>query len=180
MNFTIDNWRLVKAGTTQTQRKLFFNLQRERQKLERYGGEASPKQLASALNVAEEEVVTMLERLNGGETSLDTSRGAREHDRALGDMLSDMPVRRPDVRVETSEFARRLQDKMELFAHTLRGRELEILRRRLLSEEPETLAHLAVGFGVTRERAGQLEGQLKKRIRTYLTKELGDSLEQRS
>jgi RNA polymerase sigma-32 factor len=176
LKFSIDNWRLVKAGTTQPQRRLFFNLPRERQKFERLGVEASPRQLALVLNVKEAEVVTMLERLGGDETSLEAPRGARGHDGALGETLSDASARRPDVRVETSEFAQRVQRSLRVFAETLRGRDLEILRRRLWSEEPETLAQLAAGFGVTRERTRQLEGQLKKRIRAYLTKELGDSL----
>ena len=178
LKFTIDNWRLVKVGTTEAQRKLFFNLHRERHKLERNGLEVDAKQLASALDVKEEEVVAMLGRFGGGDSSLDTPRSAPEHGtRTFIEFLSDAPALQPDVQVETGEFARSLQQTLRVFGLSLRGRELAIFQRRLLSEEPESLADLAAGFGVTRERARQLEQRLKRRIGVYLKGRLGDSLD---
>jgi RNA polymerase sigma-32 factor len=178
LKFTIDNWRLVKAGTTQPQRKLFFGLHRERRKLESSGVEADIQQLAAALDVKETHVVGMLERFAGGEISLDTPRSPGERgSKAIGDALSEASALRPDVRVETSEFSRRVRAELKIFGCSLRGRELAIFRRRLVSEEPETLTQLAVGFGVTRERTRQLEQGLKKKLRDYLREQLGDALE---
>jgi RNA polymerase sigma-32 factor len=157
---------------------MFFGLHREQQKLERNGVEADTKQLASALAVKEEHVVAMLEKSGGGEISLDAPRSSGERgSRTIGDSLSDVSALRPDVRVETSEFARRLQVVLKLFGRSLQGRELHIFRQRLVSEEPVSLAHLAVGFGVTRERTRQLEHRLKGQIRDYLKQQLGDALE---
>jgi RNA polymerase sigma-32 factor len=177
LKFTLDNWRLVKAGTTQTQRKLFFSLRKERNKLERMGIEATPKQLASTLRVKESDVVSMLERFAGGETSLDAPLSSRGPEtRTIGDSLRAASALRPDLRVEAAEFSRILRQKLEVFGDTLEGRESDVFWQRLLSEEPVTLAHLAADFGVTRERTRQVEKRLKGRIRDYLKQELGDAL----
>src|SRR5437899_1132427 len=70
LKFLIDNWGLVKVGTSQAQRRLFFNLQKARRKLEHQGIEPDAKQLAILLDVNEGDVVAMIERMAGGETSL--------------------------------------------------------------------------------------------------------------
>ena len=71
LKFIMDNWKLVKIGTTQSQRKLFYNLKREKEKLRALGYEPGPKLLAEVLQVREEEVVEMEQRLGGWELSLD-------------------------------------------------------------------------------------------------------------
>lgn len=178
LKYTLDNWRLVKAGTTEIQRRLFFTLRKQRDELERRGIEASSQNLSAALNAKEKDVVMMLERIGGAETSLDVPRGAPGHESwSLMETLGDAPAVQPDVRLENADFAWRLQERLKVFANTLEGRELEIFRRRLLSDEPETLAALAVDFGVSRERTRQLEERLKARIRLELTKGLGDALQ---
>jgi RNA polymerase sigma-32 factor len=174
--FTMNNWGLVKVGTTQAQRKLFFGLRKERDRLELSGGEADTRELASRLRVKESEVVAMLERFAGGETSLDTPAKSQDAGAStLGDLLSDASASGPDERVEDAEFSQVLRAKLEVFGATLRGRDAQIFRRRLLSDEPMTLRQLAAKFGVTRERTRQLEGRLKGRIRTYLQAELKDA-----
>jgi len=176
--FTMNNWGLVKVGTTQAQRKLFFGLRKERDRLELTGAEADPRELASRLGVKESEVLAMLERFAGGETSLDAP--ARSYDAGaatLGDLLSDPSALGPDERVEDAQFGEVLRAKLEAFGATLEGREAKIFRQRLLSDEPMKLRQLASQFGVTRERARQLEGRLKGRLRAYLRDELGDQVE---
>jgi RNA polymerase sigma-32 factor len=83
----------------------------------------------------------------------------------------------PDERVEDAEFTEVLHAKLEAFGTTLRGRDAQIFRQRLLSDEPMKLAQLAAKFGVSRERARQLEGRLKGRIRAYLQAELKGAFE---
>jgi RNA polymerase sigma-32 factor len=178
LKYTIANWRLVKTGTTQAQRRLFFRLQRERSKFERNGIRPDATQLAAALSVKERDVVNMIERFAGGETSLEAPAGAQESaTKTIGDFLSADSGLRPDVRIETLQFDQAIRDKLELFARTLQGRERKIYKARLVSEDPVTLSDLAVGFGVTRERTRQLEQRLKGRIRDYLRHELGDAVE---
>ena len=144
------------------------------------GMEADGDHLAALLNVKEKDLAGLLERFAGGETSLDapvpSDRGGPT---SIGESLSAAPTSRPDVWLEASEFDELLRVKLKVFGDALEGREADIFRRRLLSEEPDTLASLAAAFGVSRERTRQVERQLKKRIRNYLAYELGDSLEMR-
>ena len=178
LTFTMNNWRLIKVGTTQAQRKLFFGLRKERDRLELEDSEATPRELASRLRVKESEVVSMLERFAGGETSLDLPVRSQEGGTiTVGDLLGDPSALGPDQRVEEAEFSQVLRSKLESFGASLQGRDALIFRQRLLSDEPVTLLQLAAQFGVTRERVRQLEHRLKKRILGYLREELGDAFE---
>src|SRR6478609_5358122 len=178
LKFILANWRLVKVGTTQAQRKLFFNLRKEREKLEKQGYEVEAKHLAAALDVSEQEVVEMERRLNASETSLDAPmRSDEQGDRTQGDFVRAAPALRPDVQVEAGEFGAILKEKLHSFGDTLRDRDLEIFRDRLLNDEPATLVQIAERFGVTRERVRQIEERLKRRLRQYLEGELGDAVQ---
>jgi RNA polymerase sigma-32 factor len=178
LKFILANWRLVKVGTTQAQRKLFFNLRKEREKLEKQGQEVEAKHLAAALDVTEQEVIEMERRLNASETSLDSPmRSDEQGDRTQGDFVRAAPVFRPDVQVETGEFGGILKEKLHAFGASLRDRDLEIFRDRLFNDEPATLVEIAERFGVTRERVRQIEERLKKRLRQYLEAELGDAVQ---
>jgi RNA polymerase sigma-32 factor len=178
LKFVLANWRLVKVGTTQPQRRLFFNLHRERQKLEKQGVQVEAKHLAAALDVSEEEVLEMERRLNASEMSLDAPVRSKDHDdQPRGTLVSGPSGSRPDVQVEATEFELLLKEKLTIFGATLRDRELEIFNTRLLSEEPKTLVELAERFGVTRERTRQLEVRLKEKLRMYLETELGEGLQ---
>ena len=178
LKFILANWRLVKVGTTQAQRKLFFNLRKEREKLEKQGYEVEAKHLAAALDVTEQEVIEMERRLNASETSLDAPmRSDEQGDRTQGDFVRATSALRPDVQVESGEFGAILKSKLETFGETLRDRDLEIFRDRLLNDDPATLVQIAERFGVTRERVRQIEERLKKRLRQYLEAELGDAVQ---
>ena len=178
LKFILANWRLVKVGTTQAQRKLFFNLRKEREKLEKQGFQVEAKHLAAALDVTEQEVIEMERRLNAAETSLDAPmRSDEQGDRTQGDFVRAAPSSRPDLQVEAGEFGSILKDKLHAFGATLRDRDLEIFRDRLLNDEPATLVQIAERFGVTRERVRQIEERLKKRLRQYLVSELGDGVQ---
>jgi RNA polymerase sigma-32 factor len=176
LKFTMANWRLVKVGTTQAQRKLFFSLGKARDHLQREGGEMNSRTLAGRLRVKESEVVAMLERFAAGEMSLETPVRSLDADAlTLGDSLSDAAG--PDRCVEEAEFNQVVHSKLEAFGATLEGRDAQIFSQRLLSDEPLMLAQLAAKFGVTRERARQLETRLKGRLRAYLEDELGDTID---
>jgi RNA polymerase sigma-32 factor len=178
LKFILNNWRLIKVGTTQTQRRLFFNLHKERHKLDAQGSGVDTKQLAAALYVTEAEVIDMERRLNASEISLDApGRLDDKNERTQGPVLRASVASRPDMQLEDSEFALRLREKVESFGATLKDRDLEIFGARLTSEEPVTLVELAAKFGVTRERVRQLESRIKLRLRLYLRAELGDCVE---
>jgi RNA polymerase sigma-32 factor len=178
LKFILANWRLVKVGTTQPQRRLFFNLRKEREKLEKQGYQVDAKHLAAALDVTEQEVVEMERRLNASEISLDAPvRSDDQGDRTRGDLVPAASCTRPDLQVEASEFGTLLRDRLRTFGGMLRDRDLEIFRARLINDEPATLVELADRFGVTRERVRQIESRLKGRLRTYLETELGDGVQ---
>ncbi|MDB4979314.1 MAG: uncharacterized protein JWM82_66 [Myxococcales bacterium] len=176
LKYTVANWRLVKAGTTLAQRRLFFGLTKQRRDLEGRGIEANSRNVAVAMNLKESDVVVMMERFAGAETSLEAPRGPSEND-SWSDVLGGAPGLQPDVQLETIDFARELHRRVNALEATLEGRELAIFRRRLVCDEPATLAELAQDFGVSPERTRQLEGRLKARIRDHLTETLGDALE---
>jgi RNA polymerase sigma-32 factor len=178
LKFILNNWRLVKIGTTQAQRKLFFNLKKEKDKLEQAGFDSSSAALAEALNVPEREVIDMEKRLGQGEMSLDAPIGKDDDGgRSHLDMLESAGDTRPDVRAEGDEFRVLLRQKLEAFSKSLRGRELTIFQERLLTDEPKTLQEIGEVYGISRERARQLEKRLTDKLKKYLQAELGDAVQ---
>ncbi len=172
----MDNWRLVKIGTTQAQRKLFFNLKKERDRLEQIGFKPGPKMLAKSLNVKESEVIEMDQRLSGRDESLDvpvTEDGKQTRSMVLSDEAPGVD----DVLAE-DEFTRIIKRKLESFRRTLeeegKDKETFIFDQRLLSESPMTLQEVGERFGVSRERVRQIEARLIKNLKEFLKSELPD------
>jgi RNA polymerase sigma-32 factor len=179
LKFVLNNWRLVKIGTTQAQRKLFFNLRKERERLEQLGFHPEPKLLAERLEVSEKDVIEMEKRLAAPDTSLDAPVGGEEGDgtRTRLDYLEGQASSRPDVQAEQAQFHALLREKLVAFGETLKGREQTIFRERLLTDSPLTLQEIGDRYGVSRERARQIEKRLRDRLRAYLEAELGTVVE---
>jgi RNA polymerase sigma-32 factor len=179
LKFILNNWRLVKIGTTQAQRKLFFNLRKEREKLEQLGFQPTAALLAEKLDVPEKEVIEMERRLAAPEASLDAPIGSGSDDEGTRTRLDYLPSEddRPDRVVAQSEFSQLLRGKLETFAATLEGREQTIFRERWLTEEPLTLQEIGDRYQVSRERARQLERRMLDRLKKYLEAELGTSVD---
>jgi RNA polymerase sigma-32 factor len=179
LKFILNNWRLVKIGTTQAQRKLFFNLRKEREKLEQLGFQPTTALLAEKLDVAEKEVIEMERRLAAPEASLDAPVGGGGDDEGTRTRLDYLPSEdvRPDRAVAQSEFSQLLRGKLETFAATLEGREQTIFRERWLTEDPLTLQEIGDRYQVSRERARQLEKRMLDRLKKYLEAELGTSVD---
>jgi RNA polymerase sigma-32 factor len=178
LKFILSNWRLVKIGTTQAQRKLFFNLKKEKEKLEKLGFEASPEALAEALRVPEREVVDMERRLLANDLSLDAPISREEEGgRSHLDMLASEEGSRPDEQTEGAEFRELLRVKFADFEKTLRGRELTIFQERLMNDQPKTLQEIGDHYGISRERARQLEKRLLDKLKVFLKQELGEAVQ---
>jgi RNA polymerase sigma-32 factor len=178
LKFILSNSRLVKVGTTQTQRRLFFGLRKERRRMESRGDVVDANQIAKALHVSEKEVIEMEGRLSFAETSLDSPvRQRDEGDRTYGDLVQSDSHLRPDRQSEEEEFGELLRQRLEEFGQTLSGRDVDIFRNRLLSEEAAPRGEIAERFGVSRERIRQIENRLKKRIRLHLEAWLGDAVQ---
>jgi len=178
LKFILNNWRLVKIGTTQNQRKLFFNLRKQRDKLIQAGVDPTPERIARELDVSESEVIEMDRRLSGPDVSLNAPLAGDEGDsgRTRMDFIED-DTDDPEVEVETAEFKDLLQEKLKEFGATLSGRELEIFRDRIVADEPLTLQELGDRWGVSRERARQLEKRMVLRLREFLQQKLGNAVQ---
>jgi RNA polymerase sigma-32 factor len=178
LKYILNNWRLVKIGTTQNQRKLFFNLRKQREALVAAGVDPTPERIAKALDVTPKEVVEMERRMAAPDVSLDAPLGGEDGDgsRTRLDLIED-DYADPEDNVDSTEFKRLLQDKLARFGAGLEGRELEIFRDRLVADDPVTLQDLGDRWNVSRERARQIEKRLVLRLREYLQAELGDAVQ---
>lgn len=172
LKFIMDNWKLVKIGTTQAQRKLFYNLKREKEKLRALGFEPGPKLLAEVLQVREEEVIEMDQRLGGWEFSLDAplKEGSDEYHKNF------LPTTEPAVEeiLAQSELKDMFRRKLAQFRVNLNDKELDILDLRLLAEKPLTLHEIGARHHISRERVRQIEDRLIKRLRQFLKSEIPD------
>jgi RNA polymerase sigma-32 factor len=170
LRFILDNWRLVKIGTTQAQRKLFFNLQKEKAKLEALGYAAEPKQLAEAIGVKEKEVIQMDQRMSSWEASLDTPiRGDAE--RTLMEVL---PTKEDSIekKLAKDEIQSLVREKLNEFKKSLKNKELYLFENRILTEKPSTLQEIGDYYGITRERTRQIEEKLMRKIKAFLEEEI--------
>jgi len=176
LKFLMDNWRLVKIGTTQTQRKLFFNLKKEKERLEQFGFTPGPKMLAESLAVKESEIVEMDQRLGSRDESFD--QPITEDGKQTREMVMPDEEQVVDEMVAEDEFSSIIRNKLRDFRMTLSGpdnqREAYIFDHRLMSEDPQTLQDVGEKFDISRERVRQLESRVIKNLREYLKQELPD------
>jgi len=172
LKFIMDNWRLVKIGTTQAQRKLFFSLNKEKKLLESQGFKPEPKLLAERLNVKESEVIEMSQRMDNWDVSLESPVREDSDD----EQKNFLPVAGPTVeeRVAEKEIREWMADVLAKLLTTLNDKEQVILRERLLNDEPVTLQEIADRFGVSRERVRQIEVNLLAKMRKHIEKEVPD------
>jgi RNA polymerase sigma-32 factor len=172
LKFIMDNWKLVKIGTTQAQRKLFYNLKKEKGRLLAMGIEPAPKLLSEKFSVTEREVIEMDQRLGEWELSLDapiSENSSEDHKTFLPDKEPS-----PEALLSRQELSEILKSKLDHFQKELSPREKEIFTKRILTEDPLTLQELGDHFGVSRERIRQLEEKLLAKVKAYLEKELPD------
>jgi RNA polymerase sigma-32 factor len=172
LKFIMENWKLVKIGTTQTQRKLFFNLAKERDKLMAEGFLPETRLLAERLDVREEDVEEMTQRLGGGEVSLHapiSSDGKEEYS-------SFIPAPNEDVDEQLSEMQSRalLLGKLKEYRGRLSEKELDIFDNRIMTESPMTLQELGDKYSISRERIRQIQEKIIKNIKKWLVEEIPD------
>ncbi|MDR2302956.1 MAG: RNA polymerase factor sigma-32 [Deltaproteobacteria bacterium] len=173
LKYIMENWRLVKVGTTQAQRKLFFNLRKEQEKLVREGLEPASGLLAERLGVSEDVVKEMDMRMSSGrEISLDAPVTPGDNKTHIS-LLPSNDEGADDV-LSNNQMMDLVSKNLDQLKEKLSERELIILNKRLLTDNPVTLQELGEEFGVTRERIRQLEDKLKKTIKKYLLKTVPD------
>lgn len=178
LRFILNNWRLVKLGTTQAQRKLFFNLNKEKARLSALGIEPTSLEIANRLQVEESEVVEMDKRLSSGEASLDAPVGDNDGRPISRVEMMASPDRRQDVMLADDQYHAMVRERLDAFRTRLRNeKDIAIFEERLLAAEPKTLQEIGERFGISRERVRQLEARLTKQLREYLQEELGDAVD---
>lgn len=172
LKFIMDNWRLVKIGTTQAQRKLFFSLNKEKKLLEAQGFRPDVKLLAERLHVKESDVVEMSQRMDNWDVSLEAPVRSDSED----EQKSFLPSGGPGIedKVAGRQMRERLGKVLAAVDDRLNDKERMILQTRLLTDEPKTLQTIADEFGISRERVRQIEANLLKKLRRQLEKDLPD------
>ena len=175
LKYILDNMRSVRLGTTRASRKLFFQLNKEKERLQREGFEVSPKLIAERLDVSEDDVLEMENRLSRPDTYLDTPvrRGDEEGRSTVGDGFAT-PGENVEAALGSAELQRTFQHEIKNFAADLSDRDKQILYERLLKDEPRTLADMGEEFGVSRERVRQLEARLIERLRVHMQNNMVD------
>ena len=181
LRFLMTNSRLILVGNTRAGRKLFFRLEKERQKLLAAGIEVTPKLLAANLDVDEKELDEVRQHLASREVSLDP-RGAGSGDGGGEDSypLSERVAAgdlSPETEAAQAELSEAVQRLMADFQKRLTDeRERAVWREHLAADEPRSLGELGTRFGVTKQRMGQIADQLKKRFRAEIIEKLGPEI----
>ncbi len=171
IRYLMNNFRMVKVGTTQAQRRLFFNLQKEKQRLEAEGFEVSPKLIAQRLDVKPAEVVEMEQRMSARDLSVDAPVSDDDQGSMLDLLSSEAGT---EDTVADAHYRKLVAEKMREFGETLTGKDKTIFEQRLLAEDPRTLQEIGESFGISRERVRQIEERLKKRLKDFLLSEMKD------
>ncbi|MFO7748555.1 MAG: RNA polymerase factor sigma-32 [Desulfobacteraceae bacterium] len=172
LKFIMDNWRLVKIGTTQGQRKLFFRLKKEKQKLVDEGFDPKPKLLSEKMGVSEKEIIDMDQRLDGWDLSLDEPlRNDSDTERIE---FINVETDSTEERVARKQIEDILHLRVKEFKKTLKQRELDIFNKRIFSDEPDTLQEIGEQYQISRERVRQIENNIIKKMKDYFKSEMPD------
>jgi len=178
LKFLMTNSRLIHVGNTRAGRKLFFRLERERQKLVAAGFEPTPKLLAAKLDVDERDLDEVGRHLDSREVSFDPQGSGTDADE--GYSLSErIPLAQasPEESAATAEMSGALHQVMESFAEGLTDeRERVVWREHLAAPEPLPLGELGARFGVSKQRMGQIAESLKKRFRDRIVAKMGPDI----
>jgi RNA polymerase sigma-32 factor len=169
LKYILDNFRLVKIGTTNEQKKLFFNLMKEKERLIGLGFSPDNKMISESLGVSERSVAVMDKRLSqgGGELSLEAKLD--ENGPSLADILTDKEELSIDEKLGDLQSVEILKEQLHNFLGGLKDRDREIFEMRLLSEVPASLQSIADQYGVSRERIRQIEERLIGNLKVYMS-----------
>jgi len=169
----LDNWRLVRVGTTNARRKLLFNLKKEKEKLEQQGFDPTTKLLAERFGVDEGEVIDVSASIGAMDVSIDTP--SRPDSTMTPAQTLSQGGQSVEENVELKQFRQILNENIENFKTGLNPNEIEILDQRILSEDPLSLQEIGDQRGVTREAVRQAEQRLLKKFKTYIEEKMPEA-----
>jgi RNA polymerase sigma-32 factor len=172
LKYIMDNWRLVKVGTTNTRRKLLYNLQKEKDRLIAEGYSPTPKLLAAHFDVSPEEVVAVDKSIGAKDVSLDMPTG----DGGKGTLIDVIYEKGGGLEEEVikNNFYSHLRGNLSEFKTSLKESDQDILENRILAEDPDTLQDIADRFGITREAIRQAEKRLLGRLQKFIIEKYPD------
>ncbi len=170
--YLMNNHRSVRIGTTQSQRKLFYNFKKTKTSLMQEGVQPTAEEISKRLNVPIRDVIEMQQRLEHPDISLNDPLRSREHEEIVDKLISSATA--ADEKIEEHQLQALVRDNVREFKKQLDHREKEILERRILAVQPVTLKVLGNEYGVSRERIRQVESRIIEKFRNYLLKELPD------
>ena len=173
--YILRSWSLVKMGTTANQKRLFFNLRRLKGKIQAIeDGDLKPEQvteIATKLNVSEEEVISMNRRLSGDASLNAPIRATEGESGQWQDWLVDDHDSQEEMLVNQDELENR-RDMLSSAMDVLNDREKRIFVARRLSEDPETLESLSGEFNISRERVRQIEVRAFEKVQDAVQKQV--------
>jgi len=177
LKFLLTNSRLIHVGNTRAGRKLFFRLEKERQKLLAAGFEPTPKLLAAKLDVDEKELDQVSQHLDSREVSFEPRPGAPEDSYPLSERVA-ADQETPEERAVEAEMVGAVAQFVDGFRERLTDeRERAVWIEHLAAEDPVSLGVLGERFGVTKQRMGQIADKLKKRFREEIVRDLGEGIQ---
>lgn len=168
-SYIMRSWSMVKIGTTQMQKKLFFKLSQTRKALRNMSGTEEIEDIARELDVTEDAVVEMTQRMGGRDTSLDVELTEGEGYTLLstlkddGDNQEDLLLAHEEQQLNTQKTSAALS--------VLKPRERHIIEQRILAETPSTLQDLANEYGISRERVRQIEQNALSKLRNVMVED---------
>ena len=170
----LNNWSIVKIGTSANQKRVFFNLARAKRALgimDNNMSDEQTKQVAEYLNVPENDVKRMATRIGARDVSLNAP--AHSNDEGSTDILSNLADNKMNIEegLERLEFRRRGYELLRKHLEALPERDREILKARRLSDPVVTLESLSQKYGISRERVRQIEERAYKKLSDAILKE---------
>jgi RNA polymerase sigma-32 factor len=168
----LDNWRLVRVGTTNARRKLLFNLKKEKEKLEREGFDPTTKLLAERFGVDEGEIIDVSSSIGAMDISIDTPTHPSSNVTPANTLTDGISI---EVNAELKQFREILNKNIENFRTELNTNEKEILSQRILSEDPLSLQEIGDQRGVTREAVRQAEQRLLKKFKIFIEENMPEA-----
>lgn len=172
LNYLMNHFQPIRIGSTRAGRKLFYNLRKARAQLVQEGyTNPTPALVAEKLGVSEQDVIDVSRQLDQPALSIDQTAPGYET-ATIGDLIKDDDAS-PEQVVAHEEFLQKVHEIMQAFSKTISDpRELALWNRRLMADEPVTLAELGAEYHISKERIRQIETRLKERFKEYISQRI--------
>jgi len=165
-NYLMKSWSLVKVGTNQAQRKLFYKLRSAKNSLKKDGdfiSEEDYSRIAKELGVRNKDVIEMDQRMSKKDFSLDSKIGESQ-DNTYISLLEDKRFNQEDL-LAKSQLENSIKDNIGPILESLKDRERYIIEKRILTDTPQTLDEIGKKYEISRERVRQIENSALKKIK---------------